>query len=71
MKAEYVICYKLLNLKVSRHNKLFRNILSAHIPDWKERIIRTMTPFLPEDFGKIFLKNFKKTTAKMERRAGY
>jgi len=40
--VEYVICHELLHLKVPRHNKLFRSLLSAYMPDWKERVTRTM-----------------------------
>jgi hypothetical protein len=39
---EYVICHELLHLKVRRHNKLFRSLLSAYMPDWQERLTTTV-----------------------------
>lgn len=38
----YVICHELLHFKVPNHNKLFKNLLSAYMPDWRERISRTI-----------------------------
>jgi predicted metal-dependent hydrolase len=35
--VEYVICHELLHLKVPTHSKLYRLLLSQHIPDWRER----------------------------------
>jgi hypothetical protein len=35
--AEYVVCHELLHLRVPSHNKLYRLVLSCHIPDWRER----------------------------------
>jgi predicted metal-dependent hydrolase len=35
--AEYVVCHELLHLQVPSHNKLYRLVLSRHIPDWRER----------------------------------
>ena len=40
--AEYVICHELLHLKVFKHNKLFRSLLTAYMPDWQERIHRSI-----------------------------
>jgi len=40
--VEYVICHELLHLKVPRHNKLFRNLLSIYMPNWKEIIANTI-----------------------------
>ena len=34
---DYVICHELLHLRVATHSKGFRAMLSAHIPDWRER----------------------------------
>ncbi|MEM2373443.1 MAG: M48 family metallopeptidase [Thermoproteota archaeon] len=42
----YVICHELLHFKVPNHNKLFKNLLSAYMPDWHERISRTIGYFL-------------------------
>lgn len=44
--AEYVICHELLHLKVKRHNKLFRNLLYAYMPDWRERLTATIKEIL-------------------------
>jgi len=35
--VEYVICHELLHLKVPTHNRLYRLLLSQHIPDWQDR----------------------------------
>jgi len=35
--GEYVIVHELLHLKIPNHSKLFKSILTAHLPDWKER----------------------------------
>lgn len=44
----YVICHELLHFKVPNHNKLFKNLLSAYMPDWRERISRTIDYLLKE-----------------------
>jgi predicted metal-dependent hydrolase len=46
--AAYVICHELLHLKILNHNKLFKNLLSAYMPDWRERISRTIDYFLKQ-----------------------
>jgi predicted metal-dependent hydrolase len=46
--AAYVICHELLHFKVPNHNKLFKNLLSAYMPDWRERIARTIEYFLKQ-----------------------
>jgi len=38
----YVICHELLHFKVPNHNKLFKSLLSAYMPDWQERISNTI-----------------------------
>lgn len=35
--VEYVVCHELLHLRVPTHNRLYRLLLSHHIPDWRER----------------------------------
>jgi len=35
--VEYVICHELLHLKMPTHNRVYRLLLSQHIPDWRER----------------------------------
>jgi predicted metal-dependent hydrolase len=46
--AAYVICHELLHFKVPNHNKLFKNLLSAYMPDWRERVARTIDYFLKQ-----------------------
>ena len=33
---DYVIAHELLHLKVPNHGKLFKSLLSAHFPQWKQ-----------------------------------
>ncbi len=35
--AEYVICHELVHLRVFGHGKDFKALMSAHMPDWRER----------------------------------
>lgn len=35
--VEYVICHKLLHLKIPHHNRLYYLLLARHIPDWQQR----------------------------------
>lgn len=35
--GEYVILHELLHLQVPNHGKLFKSLLTAHMPDWKIR----------------------------------
>ena len=44
--AEYVVCHELLHLKVAGHNRLFKGLLSAYMPDWEERLTRTIQDIL-------------------------
>ena len=46
--GEYVIVHELLHLKIPNHSKLFKSILTAHLPDWKERAGLTAGPSLDE-----------------------
>jgi predicted metal-dependent hydrolase len=32
---EFVIVHELLHLKIANHGKLFKSLLSAHLPEWK------------------------------------
>jgi hypothetical protein len=53
--AGYVICHELLHFKVPNHNKLFKNLLSAYMPDWRERISRTIDCVLRQkQIGEIY-----------------
>ena len=52
--VEYVICHELLHLKIRRHNKLFRSLLSAYMPDWQERLTRTVEGFLGQKIETVF-----------------
>ena len=36
--GEYAIVHELIHLKIPNHGKLFRSFLTAHMPDWKERV---------------------------------
>jgi len=47
----YVVCHELLHFKVPNHNRLFRNLLSAYMPDWRERIERTINWILSQNNG--------------------
>ncbi len=44
--VSYVICHELLHFKVPKHNKLFKSLLTAYMPDWKERVSRTINCIL-------------------------
>ncbi len=33
---DFVIVHELLHLKVSNHGKLFKSLMSIHLPDWKK-----------------------------------
>jgi hypothetical protein len=35
--AEYVIMHELVHLRVFNHGKDFKAVMTAHMPDWKER----------------------------------
>jgi predicted metal-dependent hydrolase len=35
--GEYVMVHELLHLKIPNHGKLFKSLLTAHLPDWKIR----------------------------------
>lgn len=35
---DYVIVHELLHMKVPNHGKLFKSLLSAHVPGWKNEL---------------------------------
>ena len=35
----FVIAHELLHLRVSNHGRLFKALMTAHVPDWKEHDI--------------------------------
>ena len=37
---DFVIAHELLHLRVPNHGKLFKALMTAHIPDWKRHDIR-------------------------------
>jgi len=49
--VEYVICHELLHLKVRKHNKLFRSLLNAHMPDWEGRVTSTIESLIGSPIG--------------------
>ena len=36
----FVIAHELLHLRVPNHGKLFKALMTAHIPDWKQHDLR-------------------------------
>lgn len=36
---DFVIAHELLHLRVPNHGKLFKTLMTAHVPDWKEHDI--------------------------------
>lgn len=36
---DYVVVHELLHLKVPNHGKLFKSLLSAHVPTWKQVVL--------------------------------
>ena len=36
---DFVIAHELLHLRVPNHGKLFKALLTAHVPDWREHDI--------------------------------
>ena len=37
---DFVIAHELLHLRVPNHSKLFKALMSVHVPDWKKRNIQ-------------------------------
>lgn len=37
---DFVIAHELLHLRVPNHGKLFKALMSVHVPDWKKRNIQ-------------------------------
>ena len=37
---DFVIAHELLHLRVPNHGKLFKALLTAHVPGWKEHDVR-------------------------------
>ena len=37
---DFVIAHELLHLRVPKHGKLFKVLMSVHVPDWKKRNIQ-------------------------------
>jgi predicted metal-dependent hydrolase len=36
--AEYVVCHELVHLRVFNHGPEFKALMSAHMPDWEDRL---------------------------------
>lgn len=47
--AGYVVCHELLHFKVPNHNTLFKSLLAAYMPDWQERVSRTIDYVLAQN----------------------
>jgi predicted metal-dependent hydrolase len=41
---DYVIVHELLHIKVKNHGKLFKALLSLHIPNWRKQHARLNEP---------------------------
>ena len=39
---DFVIAHELLHLRVPNHGKLFKALMTAHVPDWREHDISKM-----------------------------
>ena len=37
---DFVIVHELLHLRVPNHGRLFKALMTAHVPDWKEHDVR-------------------------------
>ena len=37
---DFVIAHELLHLRVPNHGKLFKALMTAHLPDWKKQDVR-------------------------------
>lgn len=37
---DFVIAHELLHLRVPNHGKLFKALMTAHVPDWREHDLR-------------------------------
>ncbi len=40
---DFVIAHELLHLRVPNHGKLFKALMTAHVPDWREHDLRRRT----------------------------
>lgn len=41
---DFVIAHELLHLRVPNHSKLFKALMSAHLPDWRKHDLRRSAP---------------------------
>ena len=46
---DYVIVHELLHLRVPNHGKLFKSLMTMHVPDWKEHDISRREPSNNDD----------------------
>lgn len=42
---DFVIAHELLHLRVPNHGKLFKALMNAHVPDWREYDMEKRTSF--------------------------
>ena len=42
---DFVIVHELLHLKVRNHGRLFKALMTAHIPSWRTQDVRRKRPF--------------------------
>ena len=46
---DFVIAHELLHLRVPNHGRLFKALMTAHVPDWREHDIRRQTSPEPRE----------------------
>jgi predicted metal-dependent hydrolase len=40
---DFVIAHELLHLRVPNHGKVFKTLMSVHVPDWREQEVRRLS----------------------------
>ena len=44
---DFVIAHELLHLRVPNHGRLFKALMSAHVPDWRKHDVARLNPTSP------------------------